>query len=736
MMAKRLGLISTFLALACLIGLPRALEAQENLAPSVENGLVRFSCRAPQAGAVYLAGSFNGWSAQVDLMDRGDDGIWRLSLPLSAGRHEYKFVIDGAWTTDPNAYETGPDGFGGQNAVLVLTGSGENLQIVVSEKGAVPVVAALEKSVLPYVSGQYLTTLITRRNPEDDNRFGLTRPQHDIRLDFSVDIGSGVSAWAETEINTLDDDPALRLHRAHVVMDLKYYRLLPYHNELVVEFDDPFALVGRIGDTADPFGENTQGIVLTSSSISAHTLGMAKLAKEAGTNLLAFYTDDEKEVDRTGLRFKVGELPSVGISFLRIKPVQAVPVLTERTIAGVSQKNWAFLPSSWWRQFYSQYYDSTGTDTKSNDVNYNFHFTKFQVDREADKTYAADLRIPLLSENLVLFGEMALRRHPAWNATSDVHTFKSQTGAEVSDTSAVIFDEKYDVDRFMGGIVARLSEALELEFGYELEKGTVTTNLGSERDDPEKYEPQITLLKGRAHWRAPSLWLLEEPEITFQIMLEDSDLIPGFIYGEHWAFYEYPRYDRYGYINNFHDLYLRDVKQTLTLQSIVAFYSLGQWRCTLDGKYHRYTMEQLGVTDGDLTREDLSLQTGEILLDMEFPIIGKVWGGANLRFQIYDFSSDEALFFRRYYGNPYLEVAYRPSPKMRFSLGWGVNPVDLFDRYRRAKGRRDFLVQEIDKRSSVPNYGKDNDYKLDLIQRAENALEDEHRLTAFVEVIF
>jgi len=736
MMAKQLGLMTIFLALVCLIGPPRALGAEEDLAPSVENGLVKFSCRAPQAGAVYLAGSFNGWNAQANLMDRGDGGIWRLSLPLQAGRHEYKFVIDGAWTTDPNAFETGPDGFGGENAVLVLTGSGENLQIVVSEKGPTPVVAALERSVLPYVSGQYLTTLLTRRNPEDDNRFSLTRPQHDIRLDFSMDIGSGVSAWAETKINTLDDDPTLRLHRAHMVVDLKYYRLLPYHNELVVEFDDPFALVGKIGDMADPFGENTQGIVLTSSSISAHTLGMAKLAKEAGTNLLAFYADDEREVDRTGLRFKVGELPSVGISFLRIKPVQAVPVLTERTIAGVNQKNWAFLPSSWWRQFYSQYYDSTGTDTKSNDVNYNFHFTKFQVDREADKTYAVDLRVPILSKNLVFFGEIALRRYPAWNAISDVHTFKTQTGAEVSDTSAVIFDEKYDVDRFTGGIVARLNEALELELSYELEKGQVTTNLGRERDDPVTYEPQITLLKGRAQWQAPSLWLLEEPEITLQVMLEDADLINGFTYGEHWAFYEYPRYDRYGYINNFHDLYLRDVKQTLTLQSIVAFYSLGQWRCKLDGKYHRYTLEQLDVAGGALTQEDISLQTTEIFLDTEFPIIGHVWGGANLRFQIYDLSSDEALYFRRYYGNPYLEVAYRPTSKMQFILGWGVNPVDLFDRYRRPKGRRDFLVQEIDTRSSVPNYSKENDYKLELVQRAENALEDEHRLTAFVEVIF
>jgi hypothetical protein len=729
--------MATFVVLMGLLGAPQALWAQEDLAPRVENGQVLFSCRALDAGAVYLAGTFNGWNAQVDLMERGDDGVWRLSLPLSAGRHEYKFVIDGSWTTDPNAYDTGPDGYGGENAVLVLTGSGETLNIVVPEKGKTTPQVVVDKSVLPYISGRYVSSLLTRRNPEDDNRFGLIRPQHDIRLDFSMDVSTGVSAWAETRINTLDDDPTLELHRAHIVVDLLRYKLLPYHNELLVEFDDPLTLVGKIGDLGDPFGENTQGIVLTSSAISAHSLGMAKLAKEAGTQLLVFYADDEREVDRTGLRFKVGQLPSVGISFLRVKPVQAVPVLSERTLgAGVTQKNWAFLPSAWWRQFYPHYYDSTGTDTRSYNVEHYFHFTKFEVDREADKTYAADVRVPLLSEYLVLYGEVALRRHPSLRAVSDVHTFKTATGAVEYDTSTVVFNEKYDVNRFMGGIMARPNPALELEFSYELENGEVTTNLGRETDHPRKHEPQITLLMGRARWRAPSLWLLEKPEITLRVMLEKQDLIDGFSYGEHWAFYEYPRYDRYGYLNNFHDLFLKDMKQTLTLQSSLAFKTFADWNCRLDGKYHRYTMEKLGVAGGSLISDDLFLETGELILQAEVPIIKDVWAGANCRFQIYNLSTDQVLYFRHYYGNPYIELAYRPAPKVEFSLGWGINPIDRFDRYRRVKGRVDFLVEKINELSNVPNYGRENEYKLELVRQAEEALEDEHRLTAIVEVNF
>ena len=365
-----------------------------------------------------------------------------------------------------------------------------------------------------------------------------------------------------------------------------------------------------------------------------------------------------------------------------------------------------------------------------------FHFTEFEVSREADKTYAADLRVPLLSENLVFYGEVALRRYPSLKATSDVHTFKSSTGAVEYDTSTVVLNENYDVNTFLGGLLARPNETLELELSYELENHEVTTNQGRSTDEPSKYEPRITLFKGRIHWQGADVWLLEEPRITLLAMLEDQDLIDGFIYGEQKTFYDYPRYDRYGYLNNFHDLYLRNVKRTLTLQSILDFRALEAWHWRLDAKHHRYTMEQVAVSGGDIVSKDLSLKTWEIIAQAEVALIGDFWAGGNCRFQIYDLSTDDNLYYRRYYGNPYVELAYRPNSNVEFSLGWGVNPVDRFDRYRRSKGRVDFLVQEIDDRSDVPNYNRSNDFKLELIRQAENALEDEHRLTAIVEVNF
>jgi hypothetical protein len=54
------------------------------------------------AGQVFLVGSFNGWDTTANPMTRMGD-YWEIVLPLPHGEHQYKFLVDGAWETDPNA---------------------------------------------------------------------------------------------------------------------------------------------------------------------------------------------------------------------------------------------------------------------------------------------------------------------------------------------------------------------------------------------------------------------------------------------------------------------------------------------------------------------------------------------------------------------------------------------------------------------------------------------------------
>jgi len=83
--------------------------------------LVRLRLEAKGAKRVAVAGSFNQWSTDQTLLEpSGSGGIFVGTLALPPGEHEYMFVVDGHWVTDPAADERRPDGFGRQNALLRL----------------------------------------------------------------------------------------------------------------------------------------------------------------------------------------------------------------------------------------------------------------------------------------------------------------------------------------------------------------------------------------------------------------------------------------------------------------------------------------------------------------------------------------------------------------------------------------------------------------------------------------
>ena len=90
-------------------------------ASSVRATAVTFRHRPDVAvNSVHLAGSFNQWDTSATPMEN-DDGVWEVTVDLPPGRHQYKFVLDGGeWVTDDWATEFADDGFGGQNAVVVV----------------------------------------------------------------------------------------------------------------------------------------------------------------------------------------------------------------------------------------------------------------------------------------------------------------------------------------------------------------------------------------------------------------------------------------------------------------------------------------------------------------------------------------------------------------------------------------------------------------------------------------
>jgi hypothetical protein len=89
----------------------------------VSDTVVRFVYVAPRATSVYVVGDFNGWdTTKTPLSRTSKDGVWSVTLPLSAGRHIYAYVVDGSWSADPHAPLAPDDGFGHANSVKLVRG--------------------------------------------------------------------------------------------------------------------------------------------------------------------------------------------------------------------------------------------------------------------------------------------------------------------------------------------------------------------------------------------------------------------------------------------------------------------------------------------------------------------------------------------------------------------------------------------------------------------------------------
>jgi len=81
---------------------------------------VEFKMLAPQAKRVLLTGSFNEWSESSDPMKRDKTGTWKKIKMLPPGKHQYKFIVDGVWTLDPNCRDTAPNQYGTENNVIKI----------------------------------------------------------------------------------------------------------------------------------------------------------------------------------------------------------------------------------------------------------------------------------------------------------------------------------------------------------------------------------------------------------------------------------------------------------------------------------------------------------------------------------------------------------------------------------------------------------------------------------------
>jgi 1,4-alpha-glucan branching enzyme len=81
---------------------------------------VTLSVQADPGSTVFVAGSFNDWNPTgKKLVDKHSDGTYKATILLAPGIYEYKFIINGIWTLDPDPdRDWTQNGLGTLNSVL------------------------------------------------------------------------------------------------------------------------------------------------------------------------------------------------------------------------------------------------------------------------------------------------------------------------------------------------------------------------------------------------------------------------------------------------------------------------------------------------------------------------------------------------------------------------------------------------------------------------------------------
>ncbi len=226
-------------------------------APEKAAGGIRFTYTDPNAGSVSWAGEFNGWNTSATPMAKDAKGVWSVVVPLPAGEHQYKFVVDGQWIADPENGATAGD----MGNSVVRVGADGNL-------GAAQATANSPYSAKILIGGRIIGLFQDVHNPTT-RRFEMRRPVMDTDLSFDVRVSDVLQAHLLTNINseaqnTQDYRTNLSFDRGSLEYAKGKLQLMGWDNLAIGTWDDPLHLVGAVGIYRHPYGYDRQGFRVAS----------------------------------------------------------------------------------------------------------------------------------------------------------------------------------------------------------------------------------------------------------------------------------------------------------------------------------------------------------------------------------------------------------------------------------------------------------------------------------------
>ncbi|MBN1504404.1 MAG: glycogen-binding domain-containing protein [Candidatus Eisenbacteria bacterium] len=623
---------------------------------------IQFAYEEPSAGSVSLVGSFNDWNKAADPMTRDQEGVWRVTVALQPGKHEYKFLVN-----DSN-YMADPD-----NPVVV--GDYGNSQIEVGPDGDLVWGAGAAKfsntalSSKVALNGFFRATYPWQSDADDDARLRLKRPDHDLNLDVNVKVNDSVQGSGRLRLDTsLGDvqETQGRLYSAHLDLLTQPFDLKGYYNEEVLAMDDPLELAGHedlagtIREEEIDFGRGTQGAVAR-----VRGLGVDGTAFFSNTYDFDRFSDpgiyDNTDTDVMGARLVRDLVP-------------------DRARLGLS---WVRRQNGWWVDFVSGANHSADIDSfwsacrAAGDSTPSDWFELGTV----DQTFAVDLGLTLPGA-LDCAMEYAQWR---WEARWDVGNRERLEGTNEVNGALDLPIGEDNGWRFKAVLSGGGPAELEWELGHEVERydGMDDGELYVDFCRPEFADPAVNTFVGIG---AVSGFSIEEYPAPPKRRNDITELDLGFKLLNVNCFVEVDRRNtsrKYEYATSVTPD--APVEQTNEAWRIApgASVSLMGGRLSLGIDYEQIDNDPEGAFFFSAPLDDpcgvYYYDTRELIFSGRFAFTERVAAVWDVRRMVYEANPGQEPPPEEAYVSPYLALVYSPVKSVEVRLGYHVNPVYYID---------------------------------------------------------
>ena len=235
----------------------------------IEEGIL-FEYQDENAQSVFLVGSMNDWDTTATLMQRDEDGVWKIVLHLDYGKYIYKFMVDGNWQVDQENPNFEDDGYGGSNSVIEYGDKFHSYGEPLKESDKISDGTKSTFNPKIYFKGRYFSNNVFLKNQTD--RFMLDKPEHDLNFGIKVKLNSDFEGYTILNVNNNEEGSEMwKTHfnykRSYLKLKADYINVTAFDNFGLISFDNPLQIIGDIGYNGYNFGYDFSGFYAETSNL-------------------------------------------------------------------------------------------------------------------------------------------------------------------------------------------------------------------------------------------------------------------------------------------------------------------------------------------------------------------------------------------------------------------------------------------------------------------------------------